>query len=214
MLAAAILLVMLVDVGLVLVRALSFRTILSMPGFLLSLGSALVGFGAATAAILFASSKAPVRDHRFATAAGLAGGVLMVGHMALENFGARIGEDWRPTVGVMLAAFALWFASGWREGRGNLSAVAGAIAGCWAAIVSVTLAILSGFVGLYFDVPSSAYVATWPEFVQSGWSDPTAFALENALDAAASHLLVALLLGTVLGAAGGLIGSRKKAFGS
>jgi len=135
---------------------------------------------------------------------------MMIGHMVLENFGARVGEDWQLTVAVMLATFTSWFGSGWWVGRNSLAAMAGAWAGCWSAIVSVTLAIMCGFLGMYFNVPSPEYVATWPEYIQSGWGDPQAFAIVNTIDSATSHLLTALLLGPILGGAGGIVGSLQR----
>jgi hypothetical protein len=204
----ALLCVIAIDLALVIGRLLTSTTILAMPGSLITLGWLAASFAAATCFVIWASSsKSPAGDARLPTAIGLVGGVMLSGHMVLENFGARIGEDWRLTIGVMLSTFALWFGSGWWAGRRYFTSVAGALAGCWAAIVSVTLAISFGFVGMYFDVPRSEYVATWPEYIQSGWSDPQAFAVANTIDAASSHLLTALLLGTILGGAGGFIGS-------
>jgi hypothetical protein len=202
---------MAIDLALVIGRLLTFATIAQMPGFPVTLGWLVLGFAAAAAFVIWASSsKLADRDFRLPTAIGLAGGVMMVAHWALENFGARIGEDWRLTVAVMLATFILWFSAGWRAGRSQFTAVSGAVAGCWAAIVSVTLAVTFGFAGMYFNVPSPEYVATWPEYIQSGWRDPQAFAVANIFDAATSHLVTALLLGTILGGVGGFIGSLSK----
>jgi hypothetical protein len=201
--------VVLIDIGLVAGRVLTFTPISAMPGAVLAVGwLALSLVAAATFVIWGTRSKSLWDDLRLPTAAGLAGGVMMIGHMTLENFGSRVGEDWRLTIAVMFATFALWFSSGWWTARKYDTILAGTVAGCWAAIVSVMLAVTFGFVGMYFDVPSAEYVATWPEFIQSGWSDPHAFAIANTLDAATSHIVTALLLGTLLGGAGGLIRRR------
>jgi hypothetical protein len=200
--------VLIIDLALAVGRLLTFTTIFAMPGTVMTIGWFSLSFAAAVIFVIWAnSSKLISGDFRLPTAVGLLGGVLMVGHMALENFGARVGEDWRLTVTVMLAAFALWFGSGWYAGRKHFSAIAGASAGCWAAIVSVTLAIMCGFLGMYFNVPAPDYVATWPEYIQGGWSDPQAFAIANTIDSGTSHILTALFLGPVLGGTGGMIGA-------
>jgi hypothetical protein len=144
-----------------------------------------------------------------ATAIGAAGGVILSVHLALENFGARVGEDWRLTIAAMLSTFALWFASGWWAARDDSTLIAGTVVGGWTALVSVIFAITFGFIGMYFDVPSSAYVATWPEYIQKGVNDPRAFAIANTLEAATSHLATALILGSILGGAGWLVGSLR-----
>lgn len=200
--------VLLIDIGLVVERVLTLPGVFTLPGFNITIGSVALSFVAAGVFIIGADySKVLPSDLRLATATGAAGGLLMIVHMALENFGARVGEDWRITVAVMVGTFALWFSSGWLTGRNRSNLVSGVVAGCWTALVSVILAVTFGLIGMYFDVPSSAYVATWPEYVQSGASDPQAFAIANTLDAATSHLVAALLLGSILGGAGWCCGS-------
>src|SRR5207244_6476087 len=126
-----------------------------MPGVPITLGGLALSFTAAAIFVTWASSSKWLGgDFRLPTAIGTVSGALMSGHMALENFGARVGEDWRLTAAAMLGAFTLWFTSGWRSGRKHLTTVAGALAGCWTAIVSVTLAITFGFICMYFKVPA------------------------------------------------------------
>jgi hypothetical protein len=202
---------LLINVGLVAARVLTYPGVFSLPGFSGTIGLAALSFVAAAIFIVGSlCSNLLSGSLRLATVTGAAGGAILIAHMALENFGARVGEDWRLTVAVMFATFGLWFSTGWRTARGHSTLMAGAVAGCWTALVSAILAVTFGFTGMFFDIPSSAYVATWPEYIQSGLSDPQAFALANTLDAATSHVVTALMLGSILGGVGWFIASLQK----
>ena len=210
MLRGLVLTALLIDAGLIVMRMLTYPGVFSISGFSETVG--LVALSLVAAAIFTVASIYAERRSRsliLATATGAVGGAILIAHMALENVGARVGEDWRLTVVVMLATFGLWFSSGWRSGY-NSTLVTGAVAGCWTALVSVILAVTFGFIGMYFDLPSSAYVATWPEYARSGSTDPQAFAIANTLDAATSHLATALILGAILGAGGWFVASLRK----
>ena len=212
MLRLSIVSVLLIDVGLVAARLVTHPDVFILPSFNGTIGLVALSFSAAAIIMIgSAFSKVFSGSVRTATSLGVIGGVLMIVHMALENFGSHVGEDWRLTLAVMFTVFALWFSSGWRTFRNHSALIVGAVAGCWTALVSVILVVTLGFVGTFFDMPSSAYVATWPEYIQSGSSDPQAFAIANTLDAATSHLIVALIFGPILGGAGWLIASAARA---
>ena len=53
-----------------------------------------------------------------------------------------------------------------------------------------------------FRYPDETYVRTWPEFIQSGWSDARAFAIANSFDAVLSHFVAAPVIGSLLGGIG------------
>ena len=197
----------LVDIALVVARVLTDASVLTVPGAVPTLLWLGLSFVAAIVVICSSFSKSTAVDLRFPTAAGVLGGITLMTHMALENFGARVGEDWRLTLAVMFATFAIWVSSGWRTARRHSALVAGTVAGWWTAIISVMIAITFGFVGMYFDVPSPPYVQTWPEFLRSGSNDPRAFAIASTLDAGSGLLITALLLGPILGCVGWFIGS-------
>ena len=205
---ALVLSAILVDIGLVVARVLTHASVLTVPSAVPTLVWLALSFAAAAIAVVWSSGwNAAKADLRLPTAAGLVAGVILVTHMALENFGARVGEDWRLTLAVMLATFAIWLSSGWRAAREHSGLPRGTVARCWTAIVSVLLAITFGFVGMYFNVPSPAYVQTWPEYLQSGSNDPQTFAITTTLDTGSGHLIAALLLGPLLGGLGWFIGS-------
>lgn len=202
---------LLIDVGLVAGRVLTYPGVFSISGFSETIGLVALSFVAAAIFIVGSSySNLLSGSLGSATATGAVGGAILIAHMALENFGAHVGEDWRVTVAVMLATFGLWSSAGWRTTQVHSTIMVGAVAGCWTALASIILAVTFGFIGMYFDVPSSAYVATWPEYIQSGSSDPQAFAIANTLDAATSHVATALVLGSILGGAGWLMASLRK----
>lgn len=202
---------LLIDLGMIVVRVLTYPGVLSIPGFSEAIGLTALSFVAAGTFVVAANYvDRRSRSLGLATAAGALGGAILIAQMALESFGTHMGEDGRLTAGVMLATFALWFSSGWRAIRDSSAFMAGAVAGCWTALVSVVLAVTFGLIGTYFDVPSSAYVATWPEYIQSGSSDPKAFAIANTFDAATNHVATALVLGSILGGAGWFVASLRR----
>ena len=123
--------------------------------------------------------------------------------MALEDFGRHIGENGLVTLAFMFITFLLWGVAGFAATRNTASIALGLLGGCWSAVVSVLVAVSFGFVLMFFEVPSLSYVATWPEFKQSDWRDAQAFSIANSLDAGFSHLLAALVLGSIFGAIGG-----------
>jgi len=190
----------------IVVRVWSYRPLWAMPGALRFIVEPIIGL-AGCGLFVVAATAGKQRERldglRLATAWGMAGGVLLVVHMALENFGRHVGENAGITLAFMLTTFLLWAVTGFVVARNTASILLGCRAGCWSAVVSVLLAVTFGFVLMFFDVPSLDYVAIWPEFKQSGWTDVQAFAIANTLDAGFSHLLAGLVLGSLFGVIGG-----------
>lgn len=194
---------------LIVVRVLLYRPLWAMPGafrFVMEPVIGLVGCGLFVVAATAGERGKRLDGLRLATAWGMTGGALLVVHMALENFGRRIGENAGITLTFMFTTFLLWAVAGFLVARNTGSILLGCRGGCWSAVVSVLMAVAFGFVLMFFDVPSLDYVATWPEFKQSGWTDVQAFAIANTLDAGFSHLLAGLVLGSLCGAIGGSLG--------
>lgn len=140
---------------------------------------------------------------RIAVPLGMAAGLLQVVHMVLENAGNRIGERSTVTLAFMLGAFLLWGVAGFLAARRTGLVKAAVAAGCASAAISVFIAVTFGLVLMTANLPSPAYVATWPEFQQSRWVSPRAFAIANSLDAVLSHLLIGPVVGVIVGFAGG-----------
>jgi hypothetical protein len=198
-----------VNLGLIVARAWLYRPLLAMPGalqFIVEPVIGLVGCGLFTLAATSGRSEKRLDTLWPATAWGIVGGALLVVHMAMENFGRRIGENGFITLAVMFITFLLWGVAGFVGARKTASIPLGLLAGCWSAVVSVILAVSFGFVLMFFEVPPLDYVATWPEFKVSGWHDAHAFAIANSLDAGFTHLLAGFVFGSIFGAIGGGIG--------
>ena len=136
------------------------------------------------------------------TVVGIIGGVLQIIQLALENFGRRIGENSSVTLAFMLGTFLIWGAAGFWVRRKAGTVKIGVMASCWGAMVSVLMAVTFGLVLMTAGFPSPAYVATWGEFKQSGWSNAHAFAIANSLEAVLSHLVVGPVAGTIFGMLG------------
>lgn len=194
---------------LIVVRVSLYRPLWAMPGAFRFVVGPVIGLAGCGLFVMVATAGKPgarLDGLQFATAWGMAGGALLVVHMALENFGRHLGENATITLAFMLATFLLWVVTGFVVARNTASILPGCRAGCWCAVVSVLVAVTFGFVLMFFDVPSPDYVSIWPEFKQSGWTDARAFAIANTLDAGFSHLLAGLVLGSLFGLIGGSLG--------
>jgi hypothetical protein len=106
----------------------------------------------------------------------------------------------------MLTTFLLWALTGFVAVRKTESLALGLLGGCWSAVLSVLMVVTCGFVLMFFEVPPVAYVATWPEFKQSGWTDVQAFAIANTLEAGFTHILAGFVMGCFFGGSGGCLG--------
>jgi hypothetical protein len=148
------------------------------------------------------------------TSVGIFVGILQIMHMALENFGLRIGENAAITLGFMLSGFALWGMAGYRVTRKNGDIKTGVAASCWSAMVSVLMAVTFGLVLMTFNFPPSSYVSTWSEFGQSGWTDARAFAVANSFDSVFGHLIVGPIAGAIFGFFGAAIAKVISDFGA
>jgi hypothetical protein len=134
------------------------------------------------------------------TGVGIVGGVLQIIHLALENFGRRIGENSTVTLAFMLSGFLIWGVAGYWVTRETGEIKSGLVASCWSAMVSVLMAVTFGLVLIMTaSFPSPTYVSTWSEFTQSGWSNAHAFAIANSLEAVLSHLVIGPIAGTIFG---------------
>jgi hypothetical protein len=145
---------------------------------------------------------------RLGTSVGIIGGVLQIIHLALENFGRRVGENSTVTLAFMLSGFLIWGMAGYWVTRETGEVKTGMVAGCWSAMVSVLMAVTFGLILMSANLPSPAYVATWSEFKQSGWSNAHAFAIANSLEAVPSHLVSGPIVGTIFGILGAGIARR------
>jgi hypothetical protein len=143
------------------------------------------------------------RALRIGTGFGVGGGVIQVIHMALENFGSRLGENPPLTLAFMFGGFVVWGVSGYCAARWTGQWTGGPIAGCWSGLISVLVAVTFGLILMTANIPSPAYIATWREYLESGWTNARAFGIENSLEAALGHLMIGPAAGAVFGLIGG-----------
>lgn len=142
------------------------------------------------------------------TAFGLVGGAVQCVHLCVERF-ATLRGAWNGgvTLTFMLGTFVLWGVVGFVSKRRGMTLPMSIGRAAWSAMVTMTIAVCFGTaLELYLaPIPESSMLA-WPEFRRSGWTDLHAFAIANTLDSIVSHLMVAPLVGLVVGAIGGLLG--------
>jgi len=185
------------------VLAAGTQSPLAMPGGGRFVAEAAGALAVCAAAVAWAD-RIPSNDRIFRIAffTGLAGAVLQVSHMSLEALGQHVGDRADITTGFMAAALLLWGAVGfavvWRAGRMRDAIFAAGYSATATMIVAVAYGIGLAWAGY----PDETYVRTWPEFIQSGWSDARAFAIANSFDAVLSHFVAAPVIGSLLGGIG------------
>lgn len=139
----------------------------------------------------------------------LVGGVLGTVHIAhhvVEFFVPLSGRTALLAVGAghvlaMLALFSIAGSATWDRTRSMPCVM---VSGAWSAVVSV-LILLAVACTLNFAFAKSAESHLHEAFLVSGMTDPQAFLLRNALEAASEGLLRMPFLGVVLSFAGGLV---------
>ena len=136
---------------------------------------------------------------------GALSGALLTGHLVLEVVGNHVGEGAAITLVSMAGAVGIW---AWAGTHGR-SAFEGAGAGLGAAVLAVQVVVCGGLVLVMTGHPSAPYVAQWPEFRRSGWTDAAAFAVANGLDSATSHVLFACVVGPVAGSVAAVSASSR-----
>jgi hypothetical protein len=136
---------------------------------------------------------------------GAVGAAVQMIHMSLEAFGSHIGDRPGVTAIFMCISFGVWLSIGiWTSVTTRKPADA-TIAALMSAMLTMSIAVGFGLLLTLLGFPEDAYVRVWPEFIQSGWNDPRAFAIANSLDAVVSHFLAGPVIGALLGALGALI---------
>jgi hypothetical protein len=201
----AMLLCVLMDFVLIAFAAKSADSPLGMPGgaaYVVKAAAPLLAYG-----LIFCREPAIHLRHRqpalrLGTTAGMFGGALQVAHLALENFGSRIGENSISTLTFMLSGFLIWGFAGYRVTRETGDIKAGLLASCWSAMVSVLMAVTFGLVLMSANFPPPSYVSTWSEFKESDWTNARAFGTANSLDAVLGHLVIGPIIGTIFGVFG------------
>lgn len=167
----------------------------------------------ALAALIVAPRILPNRSSALSiiSAFGIAGGLVEILAVAVENSVLIPAPGAILPLGVMFVVFGSWGVAGYlamrRFGTARL-AIAVPIS---AAMLCMLIAVTAGFVlQLYALFGNAAEVVTWAEYRRSGWSDPVAFQIANTLESACDHLLFGPFLALILGSAGAFVGGVSK----
>ena len=114
-------------------------------------------------------------------------------------------DIWRPFDGVSESCEEL-YSSIAQPGAVCKSVRDGILTAIASAEICMLIAVAGGFfVELLVVPPNPALVSTWAEFKRSGWTDPYAFGLANALDSGFTHLLIAPVVALIFGSVSSLL---------
>ena len=140
---------------------------------------------------------------------GVVTGALWVINVTIETFvNTPSSLSILSTAPFILGTFALWgvagFVAAWRTQR----IVLGALAAVWSAMVGMLVGVTYGFTLSYTALPRLTHAMYGdPDFLRSHWTDAQAFAIANTFGNGFSHLLGALLIGSVIGGVGAVAGA-------
>ncbi len=162
----------------------------------------LFGYGLLFLALPLVRSERIHASLRLGASMGVLGGIILALLHVLESFGSHVGEKPPVTLGFMVAAFLAWSVAAYRVARWSADFLASVLTACWAAMISVTLAVTFGLALVLGDLPSPDYVAFWGEYQRSGWTSARAFGVASAFDATLGHLLAGPFIGGIFGVFG------------
>ncbi|HEY6423106.1 MAG TPA: hypothetical protein VIY28_07630 [Pseudonocardiaceae bacterium] len=165
-------------------------------------------YAAGTLIVFRAAGQAGCPVLRMAGLVGMGLGLIEVANISLETFTDIPGRaGMAATAPLILGPFigwglvAVWTArrtAGWRLG---------VLAAAWTAMVTMTIGVTYGLaLALVARPRMETILAGDPDFVRSGWLDLRAFVLANTFDNALTHLLGGLIVATLVGLLGSLIG--------
>ncbi len=210
----AVVVVILLDLALIGGQVLLYQQLLAQPNAITYVLEPVLGLLAYAVATLWITSPAdPARRIalREGTIIGLIGGVLFVINLASETFlDLPAPASLFSTAPFFLGTFALWGIAGYRASRQTNSVLPGIVAAIWSAMCTILITITFGFSLSYVALPRLQQILTnSPEYRRSGWDDLRAFAVANQFDAAFSHLITAVIIATILGTLGSLLGASR-----
>lgn len=149
---------------------------------------------------------------RTGTIIGLITGTMWVINLYGETFTTLNGSiGILSTAPFLLGGFLLWGVAGFLGSRRTGSLSLGILSAVWCAMLCVLMTITYGFLLLFTSLPHLQHDLTNDlDWLHSGWSDLHAFAIAETFFAGFTHLLAALLIGTIVGAIGGGVGMLGK----
>jgi len=166
-------------------------------------------YGVLTVLLTRRVSAGRVRVLRVAGLTGLVLGTVEAVNISVETFAGLSGAlGLVPTAPLVLGPFLVWSVlSGW-SARVSGSSRVGVLAALWCAMVTMVVGVTFGFL-LALIVPGrlAALLLDSPEFQRSGWSDVHAFVLANTFDNGFTHLLGGLVVASLVGVVGAVVGT-------
>ena len=190
-------------------RSPAFLTQPSARTYLAEAVLALVAYACAVIVIVMRRGAAWEVELKNGALFGGIAGLIEIINIAIENGIPSAVQGPGIQITAMLVLFAIWGIAGGWTAKELGSFRSGLIASALGAGVSMVIGVAAGFALEFFITPPQpAYVAAWGEFKRSGWSDPSAFGIANTLDSGFSHLVIAPVVGIVVGSLGAWIGCR------
>lgn len=208
-----VILIMCADVVMGVARVVTYPTFVGEPGALgypVEAVAALLAYVVVivVAAFMVRRDVGVFEAVRVGAVLGVLGGCIEIASTAVESlFTLPQAIVSVVTLAAMLGLFTLFALAGfmgvWRTGRFWMGIVAAV--GC--AMCAVLIVLTFGFLLSLTSLPQLARdMIGDPDYVRSGWTDPSAFAIANTFDAAFTHLVEAPIIAGVLGAVGGIAG--------
>jgi hypothetical protein len=210
---SALLAVLGADVALIAACVIGYPAFLNQRGNVAYLAEPVVLLVVYAVVVLAATRSASVdrwRVLRAAALVGLALGALETVNISVETFtGLSDAANLATTAPLILGPFLVWsVVAGWAA-RASGSLGLGLLAAVWCAMVTMVLGVTYGFVLALATPGRLAHdLVNDPDYRRSGWTDVKAFVLANTFDNGFTHLLGGLIVASVVGLIGSLIGTR------
>jgi hypothetical protein len=195
-----------VDAALVVIAVLRYPAYFRQPGSVAYLIEPLVLLAVYAVVVIATARRVP----RGAALVGLGLGVLEIVNISVETFtGLHGAANLATTAPLILGPFLVWaIVAGWAA-RSTGSVRSGLLASVWTAMVTMLIGVSYGFLLVLAAPGRLAHDLTGdPDYLRSGWPDLKAFVLANTFDNGFTHLLGGLVVGSVVGVLGGLVGVR------
>src|SRR5690349_8985165 len=202
-----------VDVALIAAGVIGYPRFLDQHGSAVYLAEPIVLLAVYAAAVIVVGRFLPGDRRRVLRVAGTVGlllGVLELVNISVETFAGLAGSaNLATTAPLILGPFLVWsVVAGWAA-RATRSAGLGLLAAVWCAMVTMVIGVTYGFVLALATPGTLAHnLAGDPDYRRSGWTDVKAFVLANTFDNGFTHLLGGLIVASVVGLIGSLIGTR------
>jgi hypothetical protein len=210
---SALLAVLGADAALVAAGVIGYPAYLHQRGSVAYLAEPVVLLAVYAVVVLAVTRSASAGRRRILRAAALVGlglGALETVNISVETFTGLSGAaNLATTAPLILGPFLVWsVVAGWAA-RATRSAGLGLLAAVWCAMVTMVIGVTYGFVLALATPGTLAHnLAGDPDYRRSGWTDVKAFVLANTFDNGFTHLLGGLIVASVVGLIGSLIGTR------